>query len=117
MALPKKNRLTGKKDIDHVFKNGKTVKGSFLFVRFLNTQKKYSRFVFVIPAKYISLAVNRNRIKRLFSEEARRLLPLLGDKYDIVVLLSKKTNKNDYGYLVKELKELLFKLRTYALGL
>ena len=73
MALPRKNRITSKKEIDYVFKNGRKIRGYFLFLRFVGNQIGYPRFVFIIPSKFISLAVDRNRIRRLFSEEIKKM--------------------------------------------
>lgn len=107
LALPKKNRLSKKKDIDRVFKNGRTVKRSFLFIRFLDSQKRYSRFTFLISAKYAPLAVDRNRIKRMLSEEVARTPSLLEQGLDVIVVMSKKVAREEFGRLVGELKELL----------
>ncbi|MBI2674359.1 MAG: ribonuclease P protein component [Candidatus Yanofskybacteria bacterium] len=110
MALPKKNRLTSKKDIDHVFKRGRTVKGSFLFIKRLDNPKGYSRFAFVVSSKYVSLAVDRNRIKRMFSEKVRRTPALLEHGYDMVVVIHKKVEREQFKELGEELREILFKL-------
>ncbi|OGN09923.1 MAG: ribonuclease P protein component [Candidatus Yanofskybacteria bacterium RIFCSPHIGHO2_02_FULL_41_11] len=110
MALPKKNRLSSKKDIDRVFKNGRTVKGSFLFIRFLINQKENSRFAFIMSAKYIPLAVDRHRIKRMFSEKIRKTLPALKKNYDTIILIPEKLDKNCFKYLVPELEKILLKI-------
>lgn len=109
MALPKKNRLTTKKEIDCVFKNGRTVRGSFLFVRFLKNQKRYSRFVFIIPAKSVSLAVDRNRIKRTLSGKITKTPALLARDNDVAVVVFKKVNRENFKNLAGELTELMLK--------
>ncbi len=111
MALPKKNRISNKKDIDRVFKEGRTVRGSFLFIRFVNNEKGYFRIAFMIPTKYVSLAVNRNKIRRMFFEELSRETSLLKKSYDIIVLVCKKTEKDRQKYLTEELRELLTKIQ------
>lgn len=107
--MPKKNRLVGKKDIDRIFKNGRTIKGSFLFIRFLNNQKEYSKFSFVIPTKHISLAVDRNKIRRMFSREIVRLL-LSERGYDIVAVIHIKVRREQFKELVGEFGEIMSKL-------
>lgn len=108
MALPRKNRLLAKKDIDQVFKNGSTVKGSFLFVKFAENKKGYSRFAFIVPSKHVQLAVNRNRAKRVQSELARSYLGL-GSK-DVVVVVYKKLDRKYIDDLVGDLKNILNKI-------
>jgi len=109
MALPRKNRLTTKKDIDNVFKRGRTVKGSFLFTKGFNNQRGYSRFAFIVPSKYVSLAVDRNKIKRILSEEIVKTL-LLGSGYDTIVVIYKKIERGRFKELREELKETLLKI-------
>ena len=110
MALPKKNRLSKKKEIDQVFKNGKTVRGSFLFIRFINNEKGYSRFSFIVPSKYLSLAADRNKAKRIMSAESFNNLRLLRHNYDIAVVINKKVNRGELKVSLGELKECLSKL-------
>ena len=70
MALAKKYRLP-KKEIDRLFKQGKTVRNSFFFIRFLKNNAGYLRAAVVVPAKIAKKAVARNRIKRIFTEAIR----------------------------------------------
>lgn len=65
MALPASNRIKKKKDFDLVFKKGKAVNGSFLFIKF--TPSSRPRFGFVVAAKFAPRAVVRNKVRRLFA--------------------------------------------------
>lgn len=108
MTLPKKNIISSRKEIDRVFKNGRTVRGSFLFIRFVKNQKGYLRFSFILPAKHISLAVDRNRAKRLLSEEVKSTPSLFRSGYDIVVRVIKKVDdKDQIKNLATELRKVL----------
>ena len=62
--LPKKNRLRKTRDIEKVFKNGKTCKDGFLFLKFFKNSLPASRFAFVVGQKISKKATTRNRIKR-----------------------------------------------------
>jgi len=110
VALPRKNRISNKKEIDHIFKNGRTVKGSFLFIRFLNNQKGYSRFAFIAPSKHVPLAVDRSKIKRIFSGEIRKTPLLLKLGYDIIVVIHRKVERKQFGKLAEELRGVLLKI-------
>lgn len=62
--LPKKNRLTQKKDFDFVFKNGKTVRSTFLLFKFLKNHISETRFGFIVSKKISNKATKRNLVKR-----------------------------------------------------
>ena len=102
MALPRKNRLTIKKDIDRVFRNGGTVKGSFLFIRLLKNRNEYPRFAFIVSTKHVPLAVDRNKIRRMLSEEIANI-HLPGHRYDIVVVICKKIERRQIKEVVEDL--------------
>ena len=104
MALPTVNRLKDKKDFERVFKKGNAVKGNFLFIKLLENCIPVSRFGFIVPAKIISSAVARNRIKRIFSEVARKYIDQGQKNLDILVIFNKK---GDEKALTLELAELL----------
>lgn len=68
MPLPKKHRLVSGLDFDNVFRDGKAVKGSFLFIKSKVNGLSFPRFGFVVPKKIYPRAVDRNRLKRVLSE-------------------------------------------------
>src|SRR3990167_6434505 len=97
MALNKKNRLKKKQDFEAVFKKGKAVNGSFLFIKYKKNELDMPRFGFVVSAKVAGKAVERNKIRRILSETVRTRTGNLGG-YDIIVLVTKKiinANKKD----------------------
>ncbi len=106
MTLSKENRLTKKKDLDRVFKKGKTVKGSFLFIRFLENDFKVTRYVFIVSSKICPKAVDRNRLKRVLSEKVRSY-SLDKGPIDIAVVAIKRDKEDS---LVSDLVKLLDKI-------
>ena len=84
MALAKKYRLP-KKEIDRLFKQGKTVQNSFFFIRFLKNDASCLRVAAIVPAKIAKKAITRNRIKRIFTE-AIRSGHFLEKSYDIAIV-------------------------------
>ncbi len=89
MALNKKNRLKKKLDFEDVFKKGKAVKGSFLFIKYRKNELNLPRFGFVVSAKVAGKAVERNKIRRILSEAVRsKLKNVVG--YDIIVFAANK---------------------------
>ncbi len=89
MALNKKNRLKKKHDFGEVFKKGKAIKGSFLFIKYRKNGLDAPRLSFVVSVKVARNAVERNRIRRILSETARGIIKSL-DSYDIVVFAANK---------------------------
>ena len=63
--------LKGNKNIDMLFDSGKRVSSSFLNCIYL-LNKTDSRFVVSVPKKNFSLAVDRNKLKRLLRVVIRK---------------------------------------------
>jgi ribonuclease P protein component len=66
VALPASNRIKKKKDFDMVFKKGKAVNGSFLFIKSVHSSRP--RFGFIVASKFAPQAVLRNKVRRLFAD-------------------------------------------------
>ena len=94
MALPSKNRLKNKKDFDAVFKKGKALNGTFLFMKSLLSDRGYPRFGFIVAARFASKAVLRNKVRRLLADVIwPELLPNM-PSCDTVVVVTKKIPAN-----------------------
>jgi len=105
MALPKKHRLVSKLDFDKVFKEGKAVKGSFLFIKLRVNELGFPRFGFVVPKKVYSRAVDRNRLKRVLSEVVSLYVKNnTTNGRDFIVMISKQGQE---GLIKKELTNIL----------
>ncbi len=90
MALPTKNRLKKKKEFDLVFKKGKALNGTFLFMKFLSSSLGYPRFGFIVAAKFAPKAVLRNKVRRLLADVVwPERLPNM-PSCDTVVVVTKK---------------------------
>lgn len=109
MTLPKKNRLTKKKEIDQLFKEKKTVRGVFLFIRYKENDSILSRFAFIIPNKIYSKATDRNRIRRILSGIAGNNLSNIRSGIDYAVVVSRKAEDAEFK---KETESLFDKLRS-----
>lgn len=83
MALARKYRLA-KKCLDRVFKQGKTVKGSFFFMKFLKNDLGYVRIAVIVPVRVSKKATVRNHIKRAIIEKISAG-HFLEKSYDVVI--------------------------------
>ncbi len=110
MALNKKNRLKKKLDFEDVFKKGKAVKGSFLFVKHKKNELSVPRFGFVISAKIIKKASERNKMRRILSEAVRDMIDGLGG-YDIIVVATSKMTTGHKEDIVEDFLGTLKKIQ------
>jgi len=90
MALPTKNRLKNKKDFEIVFKKGRALNGSFLFIKTLVSSRGYPRFGFIITTKFAPRAVLRNKVRRLLADVINSEHLLNMPSCDNVVVVTKK---------------------------
>lgn len=104
----KKNRINKKKDFEKIFKNGKSAKGSFLILRFMENGLDTNRFAFIVSKKVSSKAVIRNKIRRRLSEAVKDFKKENVGKDFVLVALPKIKEKNFWD-ISEEVKSLLKK--------
>ncbi len=107
--LPKINRLTKKEDFAAVKKEGGKIQGSTFGLLFRQTANHFSRFGFVFSKKLSKRATVRNRVKRLFREAVRKLLPRIKPGYDLIILGKKEVLERPYSEVVLEMERILKK--------
>lgn len=110
MALNKKNRLKNKRDFEDVFKKGRAVKGSFLFIKYKKNESGVSRFGFVVSAKIAKKAVERNKIRRILSEGVRNKISDFGG-YDIIAFATGRITSARKEDIVRDFVEVLKKIQ------
>ena len=84
----KEYRLRETKEIAKVFKIGKYIHGSYVFIKYIPNKQKTARIAISVSTKIFKQAVKRNRTKRQIREALR---PHLGHlpKLDILVIVKK----------------------------
>ena len=87
--LAKKYKLKSNSEIAQVFKNGKTVKSSFLFLRYRATQAEKTKTAFSIGLKYSKKAVARNQAKRVLRQAFVEFADQIKSGYDLVFYFDK----------------------------
>lgn len=104
--LAKKYRLKSAKEIENVFKQGKSTRSGFLFLNYCGNNLSCCRIAFSVGIKYSKKAIDRNRAKRLLREEMKQYLGRLAPGFDIVVYLGQVPpgglTKKVIGYNVKK---------------
>ena len=109
MALPKKNRITSESDYRLIFKDGKTVKNSFFFIKYTSNGLNYCRWGVVVPVKVSKSSVKRNRIRRIISETIRK--NYLSNQVDAVITayptILEKSSDEIKSQLEKDIKKII----------
>lgn len=83
-----KNRFHGHGSLKYVYKNGQSVRGRLISLKYTpNPRRTQPRFSVVVSKKVLKSAVGRNRIRRRVYEIIRENLPALEQKIDVVVLI------------------------------
>ncbi|MDO8658822.1 MAG: ribonuclease P protein component [Candidatus Levybacteria bacterium] len=108
--MNKKNRLKKKRDFEDVFKKGRAVKGSFLFIKYKKNELEIPRFGFVVSIKVAGKAVERNKIRRILSEAVRDKIDGLGG-YDIIVFVAKQITTATRESIVEDFIGVLNKIQ------
>ncbi|OGZ19056.1 MAG: ribonuclease P protein component [Candidatus Nealsonbacteria bacterium RBG_13_38_11] len=107
--LPLKNRIRKKKDIEKIFKRGRTFKEASLILKTLKNNLGLSRFGFVVSQKISKKANVRNKIKRRLREIVR-FNPLKTDTDNLFIALP-GIEKKDFTEIKKTVEKLLSKIK------
>lgn len=86
------NRLRKTREIQKVFKIGKSLKSADFSIRYAPSRLGVNRFAIVVGTKVDKRATRRNAIKRLVREVIRQNIQLLPLSFDIVLTAHKLPN-------------------------
>ena len=84
--LKKMNRITKKKEFDHIFKNGKSIFNKIIGMKIVFNELDNSRFGIIVSNKISKKAVKRNKIKRQIRSILRKKLEILNKNIDCTVI-------------------------------
>lgn len=104
--LPLKNRLRKKDDFQKVYQ-----KGSFSAYRDISLKKVSNnlletRIGFVVEKKFFKKAVERNRIKRILRDFARKNIHKMPAGFDAIIFYKSKDKKIDSKKITSDLEKL-----------
>jgi len=101
--LPSKYRLKKRSSFARVELSGKVSQFPLFGLGVLKREdKKPSKFGFVISTRISKKAVDRNKIKRILSEEVRLNYKSIKPGYNVVFLVKPSILKKDEDYIRKE---------------
>ncbi len=104
MPPSKRYRLPLRQERSRINKEGHSTYGSYLTVISTQSTTEFPRFAVLVSKKVSLLAVERNRLRRQFSEMLTSLIPLLGSKDYLII-----PKKNALGVGFDSLKQDLIK--------
>ncbi|PKM91223.1 ribonuclease P protein component [Candidatus Falkowbacteria bacterium HGW-Falkowbacteria-1] len=110
----KKNRVTKTKEIENIFKNGKSFYNDILGFKVLKNEIKNNRFCIIISAKVSKKAVVRNKIKRQIRAIIIGEKNILRNDFDIVIIVNKNIVGRDFSEIKNSLNSAFKKLNLYA---
>jgi ribonuclease P protein component len=109
--LPKENRLKRKKEFEVVFKEGKTLKGNYFFLKYSEGEDSKTKIGFVVSKKVSKLAVTRNRAKRRMREIVRLRKKEIKDGMRIIIIALSPIKDASYEEIEKDIANLLEKIK------
>ncbi|MFA5230141.1 MAG: ribonuclease P protein component [Candidatus Paceibacterota bacterium] len=108
--LARQYRLAKEKDIRTVYKNKAALFGRSVIVNFGRNNLTNSRFAFVVSAKTLSKAVDRNYYKRILRDIIYKLLDVIPTNLDIVIVIKKGITQMNFQEIDQELSTIVKKL-------
>lgn len=111
--LPRNNRLKKRKDFQKIMKEGKGLREDFLFLKFLRQNLKVVRVGFIVSAKVVKKATQRNEIKRKLREGVRGKLAKLRNGYDLIFIAQKGIEKKKFSEIEEKIIKLLKRAKIF----
>ncbi len=112
--IKKEKRLRKKKDIDNVFKNGKSFYSGLLGVKILKNNLEFNRYCVVISANISKKASERNKIKRRIKAVILEEEPFLKSGFDCLIIAKKEISLADFFFINSEVKKTFKKISLYS---
>lgn len=95
--LPKKYRLTRRKDFAAIHAKGSCAGQDWIVIKYMQSNQLNTRIGFSVSKNFSKKAVQRNRIKRVLREACCGYLDLLKTGFDIIII--PKATKKDKGLI------------------
>lgn len=99
-------RLTGAGAFEAVFRTGRRSEGEFLQLVAAPAARRWGRVGYVIGAKVLPRAVDRNRVRRMLRVVLREGKPAIG-ALDVIVRVKRPVARAEFARIVVEARRLL----------
>lgn len=103
-------RLHQSSDIADIFASTKPqyLEGLQIYLKVNNLF--HNRLGVIIPKKFVTLAVDRNRLKRQIRELFRKSIDIKNHKYDIIILVRTKITSQNKNYFLRKINNFVSNL-------
>lgn len=112
--LPRKQRLVREADFRRVYQKGATAFSPSIILKAVPNGLPESRFGIVVSLKVSKKAVDRNRIKRQIGEAIRLILAKIKTGRDILLIVKKGQNIDNYDEINYNIEQLFRKTKLYV---
>lgn len=109
--LPKENRLKKEKEFEAVFKGGRVIKGSFVFLKYLANGTDKTKIGFVVSKKVSKSAVVRNKAKRRMREIVRLRKKEVKNGLSVIIVALPPIKDAAYKEMEKDIGGLLERIK------
>ncbi|HEY4484229.1 MAG: ribonuclease P protein component [Candidatus Harrisonbacteria bacterium RIFCSPLOWO2_02_FULL_41_13b] len=109
MALSKKHRIKSKKDLDRIFKAGRSFRSHLLLVKVSKNSFSFCRGAVIVPSKFIQNAVLRNKVKRIVFSVLASVFTFCKVHVDVVVVIQSSLKENKFSEAKESLLEIFRK--------
>lgn len=107
--LPKENRLKKRKEVESVFKKGRTFRGRSLVLKKMENNLRKTRFCLIVPQNVSKKSTLRNRLKRQMGEIIRKTLSQIKEGFDVVLIALPEIFGKDFNRMKNEIHGLFKK--------
>lgn len=104
-TFPRSRRLSGRRTIERLFKEGKTLPLGWMYLRFLKHRRGSSRFGCAVRRQAQPQATQRNRIKRWLKEAFRRNQTAFPPGHDLMAVVQRIPKGLSYSEVEAVLRE------------
>ena len=105
--LNKSNRISNRRLIEKLNKEGSKFSSHYLIIKFLPSLESVSKFAISISKKNVPKAVHRNKIRRQISESLRLNLSKIKKDVVAMVILKKGVDEPDYEAINNDVLEFI----------
>lgn len=111
--IKKEQRLRKKKEIENVFKKGKSFYSDLLGIKALKNDLNFNRYCVVISANISKKAVERNKIRRQIKAILLTEDPFLKKGFDCLIISKKEILGNNFSVIKNTAQSALRKIGLY----
>ncbi|MDD3711311.1 MAG: ribonuclease P protein component [Patescibacteria group bacterium] len=111
--IKKEQRLRKKKEIENVFKKGKSFYNDLLGIKILKNNLNFNRYCIVISANISKKAVERNKIRRQIKAVLLAEEPFLKKGFDCLIIGKKEILGSSFSVIKEVMQNSLKKICFY----